>query len=190
MLYKDRQFVNQRTLISIYHTIFDSHLNYASIVWGQTKSSINRVSTTTTSVLMPLSRLAEVGNFCFNVLSPFHWIVRILPSQAISFQIFLYALFPRFPWSILLSFHWYFMLHDLMYLGADISTNDMTIPPQTSLNYKIFDCHNNTHLIPKNISQHPINQPHSTHHLDHTMLHPTQPHFIHNSKFPHFTTVQ
>ena len=43
MLYKVRQFVNQRTLISIYHAIFDSHLNYASIVWGQTKSSINRV---------------------------------------------------------------------------------------------------------------------------------------------------
>ena len=43
MLYKVRQFVNQRTLISIYHTIFDSHLNYASIVWGQTKSSSNMV---------------------------------------------------------------------------------------------------------------------------------------------------
>ena len=43
MLYKVGQFVNQRTLISIYHAIFDSHLNYASIVWGQTKSSINRV---------------------------------------------------------------------------------------------------------------------------------------------------
>ena len=43
MLYKVRQFVNERTLISIYHAIFDSHLNYASIAWGQTKSSINRV---------------------------------------------------------------------------------------------------------------------------------------------------
>ena len=43
VLSKIRQFVNQRTLISIYHAIFDSHLNYASIVWGQTKSSINRV---------------------------------------------------------------------------------------------------------------------------------------------------
>ena len=43
MLYKVRQFVSDRTLISIYHAIFDSHLNYASIVWGQRKSSINRV---------------------------------------------------------------------------------------------------------------------------------------------------
>ena len=45
MLYKVRQFVNEKTLISIYHAIFDSHLNYASIVWGQTKTSINRVFT-------------------------------------------------------------------------------------------------------------------------------------------------
>ena len=43
MLYKVRQFVNEKTLISIYHTIFNSHLNYASTVWGQIKSSINRV---------------------------------------------------------------------------------------------------------------------------------------------------
>ena len=41
--YTKLEFVNERTLISIYHAIFDSHLNYASIVSGQTKSSINRV---------------------------------------------------------------------------------------------------------------------------------------------------
>ena len=141
---------------------------------------------------MPLSRLGGFGNLCFNMLSPFHSIVHILSSQAISFQIFLYALFPRFSWSTLLSFPWYFMLHDLMYLGADISMNDMAIPPQMSLNYGIFDRHDNTHLISKNISQHPINQPHSTHHPDHMTLHPTpdQSHFICNSKFPRFTTVQ
>ena len=43
MLYKVRQFANERNLISIYHAIFDSHINYASLVWGETKSSINRV---------------------------------------------------------------------------------------------------------------------------------------------------
>ena len=43
MLYKVKQFVIERTLISIYHAIFDSHPNYASIVWVQTKGSINRV---------------------------------------------------------------------------------------------------------------------------------------------------
>ena len=37
MLYKVRQFVNERTKTSIYHAIFDSHLNYAFIVWGQAK---------------------------------------------------------------------------------------------------------------------------------------------------------
>ena len=44
---------------------------------------------------MPLSRLAGVRNFCFNSLSPFLSIERILSSQTISFQILLYALFPR-----------------------------------------------------------------------------------------------
>ena len=139
---------------------------------------------------MPLSRLAGVGNFCFNMLLPFHSIVRIPSSQGISFQIVFYAFFPRFPWSTLLSFPWYFMLHDLTYLGADISTDDRTIPPLTSLNYEIFDRHDNTHPIPKNISRHPINQPHFTHHPDHKTLHPTQPHFIRNSKFLRFTTKQ
>ena len=43
MLHEVRQIVNERTLISIYHAIFDSHLNYASIVWCQTKRLINRV---------------------------------------------------------------------------------------------------------------------------------------------------
>ena len=43
MLYKVRQFVNERTLIPVYHEIFDSHLNYVFIVWGRTKSSVNRV---------------------------------------------------------------------------------------------------------------------------------------------------
>ena len=43
MLYKVRQFANERTLISIYNAIFNSHLKYASIVWSQTKSTINRV---------------------------------------------------------------------------------------------------------------------------------------------------
>ena len=37
MLYKVRQFFNEKTLISTYHTIFDSHLNYASIIWTKQK---------------------------------------------------------------------------------------------------------------------------------------------------------
>ena len=38
ILYKIRQFVHESTLISIYHAILDSQLNYASIVWDQTNS--------------------------------------------------------------------------------------------------------------------------------------------------------
>ena len=144
-------------------------------------------ATTTTKlpVLMPLCRLARVGNFGFNSLSPFLSIVRILSSQVISFQILLYTLFPQFIWSTLLPFPSYFKLHNLMYLGVDVSTDDMTVPPQTTLNYNILDLHNNTHPIPKNIDQ---SKP--THHPDHTTLHPTQPCLIRNSKFPRFTTVQ
>ena len=54
MLYKVRQFVNEKTLISIYHAIFDSHLNYASIVWDQTKCSINRVFTIQKKVIITI----------------------------------------------------------------------------------------------------------------------------------------
>ena len=135
------------------------------------------------------SRLAGVTNFYSNLLLLFLSIVCILPSQVISFQI-LYALFPRFCWSTLLPFPSDFIFHNLMYLGINVSTHDMTIPPQTALNYHILDLHNNPHPITKNISQHPIDQSHTTHHTDNTMLHLAQPRFIGNSKFSRFTTVQ
>ena len=139
---------------------------------------------------MPLSRPAGVGNFCFNSLSPFLSIVRILFSQAILFQILLYAHFPRFPWSTPLPSPSYFNFYNLKYLGIDVSTHDMTIPRQTALNYHILDLHNNNHPITKNISQHPINQSHPTHHPDHATLHPTQPCLFRSGKFPRFTAVQ
>ena len=146
-------------------------------------------ATTTTSVLMPLSRLAGVSNFCSNSLSPFLSIVRILSSQAISSQILLYALFPRFPWSTLLPFPSYFDFHNLTYLGMDVSTHDMTIPPD-GFELSYLNRHSKTHPITKNISRHPIDQSHPTHHPDHTTFHPTQPRLICNSKFTRFTTVQ
>ena len=111
--------------------------------WGVTERTkfVNKNKTTTTFILMPLSWLARVGNFCFNLLSPFLLIKCILSSQAISFQILLYTLFPQFPWSIFLLFSSYFM-------GVEIST--------------YVDLHNTTHPIPKNISRHPTDQPQST----------------------------
>ena len=38
-----REIVNTRVLKSIYHAIFDCHLNYANTVWGQNKNSLNRL---------------------------------------------------------------------------------------------------------------------------------------------------
>ena len=35
MLSKVRRFVHKKTLKSIYHTIFESHLFYSCIVWAQ-----------------------------------------------------------------------------------------------------------------------------------------------------------
>ena len=137
---------------------------------------------------MPLSRVAGVSNFCSKSLSPFLSIVRILSFQAISFQILLYALFPRFLWSTLLPFPSYINITSPI-LGIDVSTQDMTIPPQAALNYHILNLHNNTHPITKNISRHSIKQFHPTH-SDHLTLHPTQLRIIRNSKFLRFTTVQ
>ena len=36
MLAKIRHYVSRETLMSIYHAIFNSHLNYCSLVWGET----------------------------------------------------------------------------------------------------------------------------------------------------------
>ena len=119
--------------------------------------------------------------FCFNSLSPFLSIVSIVSSQAILFQILLYAFFPRFPWSTLLPFPSYFKL--------DVLTDKMTITPQTALIY-IFDHNINTQPIPKDISRHPTDQSHRTHYPDHAMLLPTQPQLIRDSKCSSFTTVQ
>ena len=43
MLFKVREFVNIKTLKSIYYAIFDIHLNYTNLVWGQNRYSMNRI---------------------------------------------------------------------------------------------------------------------------------------------------
>ena len=43
MLYKVRDFVHENILKSIYYALFESHINYACIIWGQTISTINRL---------------------------------------------------------------------------------------------------------------------------------------------------
>ena len=44
MLYKVREFVSTDTLRSIYYAIFDSHLNYGNLVWGQNTNAIKRLT--------------------------------------------------------------------------------------------------------------------------------------------------
>ena len=43
MLYKVRDFVNANILKLIYYALFESHINYACIIWGQNISTINRL---------------------------------------------------------------------------------------------------------------------------------------------------
>ena len=43
LLLKIRNYVNMKTLRNIYDTIFDSHLTYSCIVWGQNINAVNRL---------------------------------------------------------------------------------------------------------------------------------------------------
>ena len=44
LLFKIRNFVNVKTLKTIHYTIFDSHINYANVIWAQNSNAVNRVS--------------------------------------------------------------------------------------------------------------------------------------------------
>ena len=43
LLFKRKNYVNQKILGSIYFEIFDSHLNYPSLIWAQNSNTIHRV---------------------------------------------------------------------------------------------------------------------------------------------------
>ena len=43
LLFKIRNFVNVNTLKTIYYSTFDSHINYANVIWAQNFIAINRV---------------------------------------------------------------------------------------------------------------------------------------------------
>ena len=75
-----------------YRKNYNSHNRRQWVVINAIKST----TTTTALILMLLSHLAGVSNYCSNSLSPFLLIVRIFSSQAILFQILLYSLFPWF----------------------------------------------------------------------------------------------
>ena len=145
---------------------------------------------------MPLSWLVKVSNFCSILLSPFLLIVWFLSSQAISFQIFFYTLFPWFPWSAFLPFPvistsvtsciwelmapcmaWSYHCRQLWNISS-IFTTTPTLSWKTSVGTLSTD------------SWHPVNQSLPTYYPDYTTLHPTQHRLIHNSNFPLFTKIQ
>ena len=45
LLFKIRNFVNVIILKTIYFAIFDSHSNYANLVWAQNSSAMSRILT-------------------------------------------------------------------------------------------------------------------------------------------------
>ena len=49
LLFKIRNFVNASTVKTIYYAIFDSHINYANVIWAQNFNPVNRVSILQTS---------------------------------------------------------------------------------------------------------------------------------------------
>ena len=44
LLFKIRNFINVKTLKAISFVIFDSHINYANVIWAQNSNAVNRVS--------------------------------------------------------------------------------------------------------------------------------------------------
>ena len=43
LLFKIRNHVNQKLLISIYFAICDSHLNYSNLIWDQNSNAVQRI---------------------------------------------------------------------------------------------------------------------------------------------------
>ena len=43
LLYTIRNFVNRHILRTIYFAIFDTHLNYANLIWGQNLNAVSRI---------------------------------------------------------------------------------------------------------------------------------------------------
>ena len=145
--------------------------------------------TETTSVLMQLSSLAGLANFYFSLLFPFLSIVCTLSSQAKSFQIFLYAVFPQFTWSTLLPFSSNFKFHNPTYLGVDVSTDNIQ-HYCTRLCISVSSNFTTTPTLSWITSVDTLSTSRIPHIIPITVLHPTQPYLICNKRFPRFTTVQ
>ena len=44
LFFKIWNFVNVKTLKTIYYTILDSHINYANVIWAQNSNAVNRLA--------------------------------------------------------------------------------------------------------------------------------------------------
>ena len=82
MLYKVREYVSIRNLNSIYHAIFDCHLNFTNTVWVQNKTSLNHLFLLQKKALRIIS--FECRNAYSNPLFYRHEIVKLLKITFLS----------------------------------------------------------------------------------------------------------
>ena len=55
LLFEIRNFANANTVKNIYYAIFDSHINYANVIWAQNFNAVNRVSILQEKALITIS---------------------------------------------------------------------------------------------------------------------------------------
>ena len=65
LLYKIRNYVSFNTVKTIYFAIFDSHINYANLIWGQNPNSKLRVMTLQKKTLSIINNLQPILNNWF-----------------------------------------------------------------------------------------------------------------------------
>ena len=127
--------------------------------------------TTTSTILMSLSQLVGVNNFCFSLLSPFLLIILILSSWAIMFQILLYTIL-RFPWLTLLPFP--VISTSMTSCICELMSRHMTWRyHRRQLWMIISSIFRKTPTLSRRTSINTLSITHPTYHPGHTMLHPT-----------------
>ena len=65
LLFKIRNYVNFNTLKSIYFVIFDSHINYANLIWGENVNSAFRIVTLEKKAIRIINNQPRNSHSCF-----------------------------------------------------------------------------------------------------------------------------
>ena len=117
MLQKAREFFNAGVPRSIYHAIFNYHLNYDNIVWGQNKNSLSRLFSLQKKALRIIS--FECSNAHRNPLFYRHEIARLYDKIIIA-----NCLFSANP--LILIFH-QFLITGLPFREALIGTKHLVL---------------------------------------------------------------